>query len=106
MVDSLTTLFAKHPAIKSGYLALMHDPAHDKDAHLVVGIEIEGDGEAIMREAGVVAADSAPSGAAVDLTRVVRGEPGMSAYFHESVEPFYERSWGSKLKSMLGFGRA
>ena len=106
MVDSLTTLFAKHPAIKSGYLALMHDPAHDKDAHLVVGIEFEGDDEAIMREAGVVAADSAPSGATVDLTRVVRGDAGMSAYFLESVKPFYERSWGSKLKSALGFGRA
>ena len=106
MVDSLTTFFAKSPGVETAWLALMHDAAHDENAHLVVGIAADGDVEALMREAGVVAADAAPNGAAVDLVRVVRGDPGISEYFLQSVKPFYEKSWGGKFKAVLGFGHA
>ena len=41
-----------------------------------------------------------------DFVEVVRGDDGLSAYFIESVKPFYERASGSKLKSLFGFGRA
>jgi hypothetical protein len=91
MVTSLTTLLAKHSNVKAAYLALMHNPSMDEKPHLIVGIEAEGDFENVIREAGTVAADTAPNGEPVDLTRVIRGESGLAQYFLEEVKPFYER---------------
>ncbi len=91
MVTSLTTLLAKHSNVKAAYLALMHNPSVDEKPHLIVGIEAEGDFENVIREAGTVAADTAPNGEPVDLIRVVRGESGVGQYFLEEVKPFYER---------------
>jgi hypothetical protein len=91
MVESLRRLLSTHESVRAAYLALMHDPAHDEKPHLVVGIEAEGDVERVIREAGVVAGDAAPHGEPVDLVRVTRGEEGLSAYFLNEVEPFYQR---------------
>lgn len=106
MVSSLTTLLSKHSDVKAAYLALMHDPSVDEKPHLVIGIEAENHFENVIREAGAVAGDMAPAGEPVDLVRVIHGEHGLSRYFLEEVKPFYERTWGSKLKSVFGFGRA
>jgi hypothetical protein len=106
MVDSLTALLSKRSNVKAAYLALMHDPSQDEKPYLVVGIEADGEIEQVIREAGVVAGDSAPNGEPVDLIRVERGDHGLSEYFVHNVKPFYERRWGSKLKSFLGIGRA
>jgi hypothetical protein len=106
MVSSLTALLSKRPNVKAAYLALMHDPAVEERPHLVVGIEVDGEFEEVIREAGVVAGDRAPNGGPVDLVRIERGDLGLSQYFVQEVKPFYERRWGSKLKAFLGVGRA
>jgi hypothetical protein len=106
MIHSLTQLLAKHRNVKRGFLALMHDTSVDEKPHLVVGIEADGDVQRVMREAGNVAGDTAPSGEPVDLFRVCEGEPGLSDYFLKQTKPFYERSWGSKLRSLFGLGEA
>lgn len=105
MVDSLTTLLSKHSNVRAAYLALMHDPSQDEKPHLVIGIEADGEVEQVIREAGVVAGDSAPDGEPVDLIRVERGGNGLGEYFVREVKPFYARHWASKLKSLLGIGR-
>ncbi len=105
MVSALTILLAKHPGVKAAYLCLMHDASIQDGSSLVVGFE----GEALeraMQEAGSVAADTAPKGQPVDFVKVIQGDKGLSSYFIESVKPFYERSWGAKLKSFFGSGRA
>lgn len=91
MVASLTTLLARHSNVKAAYLALMHDRSRDEKPHLIVGIEADGDFENVIREAGTVAADTAPAGEPVDLTRVIRGESGIARYFFEEAKPFYQR---------------
>ncbi|MBF6033498.1 enhanced serine sensitivity protein SseB [Pseudomonas sp. P155] len=106
MVHSLTQLLAKHSNVKRGFLALMHDTSVDEKPHLIVGIEADGDIERVMREAGNVAGDTAPQGEPVDLCRVSQGEAGLSDYFLRETTPFYERKWGNKLRSFLGFGSA
>lgn len=106
MVASLTALLAKHSNVNAAYLAQMHDSTVDEKPCLIIGIEAEDDFERVIQEAGMVVSDLTPNGQAVDLFRVVRGERGVSRYFTEEVEPFYKRSWGSKLKSALGAGRA
>jgi hypothetical protein len=91
MVASLATLLAKHRNVKAAYLALMHDTSMDEKPHLIVGIEGEGDFKNVIREAGTVAGDTAPTGEPVDLVRVIRGESGLGQYFIEEVKPFYLR---------------
>ena len=106
MVDSLTQLLAKHSNVKNAYLALMHDTSVDEKPHLIVGIEADGDVEKVMREAGNVVGDTAPKGEPVDLYRVKDNESGVSEYLINQTEPFYEKKWGSKLRSWFGSGKA
>lgn len=101
MVDSLAAYLAKNNNVKAAYLALMHDPSQSEKPHLVVGIEADGDIERIVREAGVVAGDTAPNGETVDLFRVERGQAGLSDYFCSQVQPFYRRTWARRLKALL-----
>lgn len=106
MVDSLIQLLSKHKNVNKGYLALMHDTSVDEKPHLIIGIEADGDPELVIREAGNVAGESTPDGEPVDLFRVSRSDEGISQYFINDTKPFYERSWGSKLRSFLGVGHA
>ena len=106
MVDSLTQLLVKHANVKKAYLALMHDTSVDEKPHLIVGIEADGDIEKVMREAGNVAGDTVPEGESVDLYKVNESDSGLSQYFKNQVKPFYEKRWGSKLKSWFGVGKA
>lgn len=91
LVESLGKLLAKHGNVRAAYLTLMHDPSADPQPHLVIGLDIEGDIDAAMRETGAVAADILP-GEPVDLFHVVPGDGGLSKYFLESVPPFYKRA--------------
>jgi hypothetical protein len=106
MVSALTSLLAKHSAVKAAYLCLMHDSSISEKPTLVVGFEGEGDISKAMQAAGSVAADTAPKGEPVDFTVLRRGEAGLSDYMFKSVKPFYERSWGVKLRSIFRAGNA
>jgi hypothetical protein len=107
LIDSLTTFFSKRPNVVSAYLALMHDQSTDEKPHLIIGIHSEGDFEQIIRDAGVVAGDASPDGESVDMFHIIPDcNEGLSEYFLKEVKPFYMRSWGLKLKSILGFGKA
>jgi len=101
MVSSLTALLAKHSAVKAAYLCLMHDPSSTEKPSLVVGFEGDTDLSEAMKEAGSVAADTAPKGELVDFAVLKRGEPGISDYMFQSVKPFYERTWGGKLRTLF-----
>ncbi|MDR9863332.1 MULTISPECIES: enhanced serine sensitivity protein SseB [Pseudomonas] len=106
MVQSLTQLLAKHPNVSRAFLAMMHDTSVDEKPHLIVGIEVDGDFERVMREAGNVAGDTAAPGEPVDLYRVTASESGLSDYFLRETKPFYERKSVSKWRSFFGFGKA
>lgn len=106
MVSALTELLARHAAVKAAYLCLMHDTSTGEKPTLVVGFEGDQDLTEAMKQAGSVAADTAPKGELVDFTVIKRGEPGIGNYMFESVRPFYERTWGTKLRSLFGLGRA
>ena len=92
LLEGLAAFLAKRPTVRAAYLALMHEPAVDPDAHLIVGIELDGEPGPLLAEIGSVAGDLAPPGEAVDLVRVERGAGGISDYFLENVEPFYRRA--------------
>jgi hypothetical protein len=78
--------------VKAAYVALLHDPEHDKKPTLIVGYHADGDVHSLSRDAGIVAGDCLPAGEFVDFIRVVPGNKGViHQYFLKSVKPFYER---------------
>lgn len=106
MVNAIATLLAKHSNVKAAYLTLMNQPDASPAQSLVVGLDVDGRFDEVMRQVGSVAVDTRPEEFPVDLVRVQEGEPGLSAYFLNSTKPFYKRSLGTKIKSVLGLGRA
>ena len=106
MVSALTELLAKHSAVKAAYLCLMHDQSSGEKPTLIVGFEGDQDLTEAMKQAGSVAADTAPKGELVDFVVIRRGESGIGSYMFNSVKPFYERTWGAKLRSLFSPGRA
>jgi len=106
MISALTALLSKHSDVKAAYLCLMHDPSSGEKPTLVVGFEGDQDLTEAMKQAGSVAADTAPKGELVDFAVIKRGEPGIGSYMFKSVKPFYERKWGAKLRSLFRPGRA
>ena len=106
MISALTSLLSRHSNVEAAYLCLMHDPNVDQQPALLIGLEGDGSLEEVMKEAGSIAADTAPSGKPVDFTEIKRNDSGVSKYMYESVDPFYERTWGAKLRTMLRPGRA
>lgn len=106
MVSALTALLAKHAVVKAAYLCLMHDPSSAEKPSLVVEFEGEADLGEAMKEAGSVAADTVPKGELVDFVVLKKGESGISDYMFKSVKPFYERTWGAKLRSLFSSGKA
>ncbi|MDR7194562.1 enhanced serine sensitivity protein SseB C-terminal domain-containing protein [Luteimonas terrae] len=85
----------------AAYLCVMHETESAQAPTWIVGLEGDGDMDAVMRQAGSVAADTAPRGEPVDFVRVQRGEGGLSDHFTSLVKPFYKRSWGATLRAML-----
>jgi hypothetical protein len=91
MVASLSKCFVENESVVAGYLALMHDPSLDQHPHLLVGIEADGDFEAVARDAGVVISATTPHGEPVDIVQVRAGEGGVSEYMLKSTVPFFHR---------------
>jgi hypothetical protein len=101
MVSALAALLSRHPAVKAAYLCLMHDPASSEKPSLVVGFDGDRDLTEAMKEAGSVAADTAPKGELVDFIVLKKHECGISEYMFNSVKPFYERGLAGKLRSLF-----
>ncbi|PVZ63886.1 enhanced serine sensitivity protein SseB C-terminal domain-containing protein [Pelagibaculum spongiae] len=111
MVDQLTQLLARHSAVNKGYFLLMHDKSAGAKPRLVVGflvdeVDPQQPFELLSKQASEVIAQSAPQGQPVDLYRVIENKPGLSQFFIQKTQAFYDRSWGSKLCVSLGHGKA
>lgn len=97
MVDSLTTLFKGLKTVKRAFLCSIKERA-DEQPNLLIGIEADGDVEAIIRQAGSVATDTLPGDEPVDICLVAEDEKGISHFMLAHITPFYERRWGSFLR--------
>lgn len=97
MIDSLTTLFKTLKTVKRAYLCSIKDSA-EAPANLLIGLEVEGEIEAVIQATGSVATDTLPGDESVDICQVVEGEKGISHFMMAHITPFYEKRWGSFLR--------
>jgi len=105
MVQSVTKLLTRRPAVKTAYLALMHDATVDQQPHLLLALDIDSEDRQVLQDAGAVAGEYVKTYGPVDVIRIDPGSKGISEHFYQNDKPFYERSLASKLKSVFGFGR-
>ncbi|WP_256380791.1 enhanced serine sensitivity protein SseB C-terminal domain-containing protein [Herbaspirillum sp. B65] len=107
MLEKLSQLFARDDKVKAAYLATMHDPTHDPQPTLVLGIDTpESHMEQVARAVGPVIAQHGRPQEAVDMMRV---EPGnghsVADFMLTELKPFYERQRVGFFKSLFGRGR-
>lgn len=101
LVEGLTRLFSRHGAIHRAYIALMEDSSADQPFSLLVGLELDGQLDLERIGLGHVCAEYAAPGLPVDVMIMREEDDGPSRYFREEATPFYERSWGQRLKGFL-----
>ncbi|MEZ2603937.1 enhanced serine sensitivity protein SseB [Kluyvera intermedia] len=97
MVESLTTLFKTLKTVKRAFLCSIKEHADDQP-NLLIGIEVEGDIEDVIRAAGSVATDTLLGDEPIDICQIVEGEKGISHFMLAHITPFYEKRWGSFLR--------
>jgi hypothetical protein len=107
MLEKLSQLFARDDKVKAAYLATMHDPTHDPQPTLVLGIDTpESHMEQVARAVGPVIAQHGRPQEAVDMMRV---EPGnghsVADFMLTELKPFYERQRVGFFKSLFGRAR-
>ena len=98
LVDSLTTLFSKHVNVKAAYLGLIHDAKQDDQPNLIIGLQGEGDLQAVIQEAGAVTWDTTADEEVVDFIIIEQDDEGIAEYFLNESKPFYDRQWGSRIE--------
>lgn len=101
MLEALKRFLPAFPGVKAAYLALMHDPSTQAQPGLLIGMQIDGDYQTVLREAGTLIADTAPDGIIVDVLMIKAGEGGISDYMLREVSPFYKRGWKQSLRNLL-----
>jgi hypothetical protein len=99
MVEALAAFLSTRENVQAAWVASIDNPNDDDPSHLVIGIEADGDWEEVIREAGTIAADTAPGEEPIDLFRVIREESMLARYFAEKSVPFYERSRDARPES-------
>lgn len=97
-IASLTELFAKHKQVRRAWVAHIKEAA-DAKPNLLIGIEADSDIENIIQAAGNVATDTLLEDEPVDICEVVDND-NISHFFTAHLTPFYERRWGSFLRSL------
>ncbi|WP_241606759.1 enhanced serine sensitivity protein SseB [Rosenbergiella epipactidis] len=104
LVSSLTTLFAGLKPVRRAFLAEIRE-GEGLPANLLLGIEADGEIDAIIQQAGQVAVDTLADDALIDLCEITDQPSGVSHFFTAHITPFYERRWGSFLRDFKGSQR-
>lgn len=85
-MDALSSLFKTLPEVKAAYLAMISYEGSQDEPHLVIGVEVDGDYQAVIQQAGFVAGEVI-GGEVVDFVEI--GSGAISEYLTNSTRPFY-----------------
>ncbi len=90
LTEALTRLFRKVREVKRAYLAHFFNPEKDEKAHTLIGIEVSGNWDQVVSQAGLVARDIEIPDPPVDFVQIT-GQGGAEDYFLNDCEPFYKK---------------
>lgn len=91
LVDVLTRVFKRLKPVRRAYLAHFHNPETGEEPHTLIGLEVNGDWDAVMAEVGVATREVEVPDPPVDFVRVEGGRDakGVGHYLVNKCEPFY-----------------
>jgi len=102
LIEALTRLFSRHSSVKRALLAQMLVEDKDKPLSLVIALDVDGNTDNLLRDLEIVVPDTAPADRPVDIVFLGEANSLVDNYFQTSdVAPFYERSWGQRLKGFF-----
>ena len=109
VIDALTALFSKCPAVKAAYLGAMHNIYCDELPALIIGIELDAPAPELVSTAVRVIAETKlleDSVRLIVLDQHTAKTDLTQNYLITQCEPFYHRSWGSRLGGLTAVGHA
>lgn len=92
LIAALTRYLSTQKSVSRAFLAQIFHPKHDEKPHTLIAIEVDGDCDRIVAEAGMVISNVIVPDPPVDMIRMT-GEAGIEDYFRGEVKPFYRRKW-------------
>jgi SseB protein C-terminal domain/SseB protein N-terminal domain len=102
LIDALTRLFSRHGAVKRAFYAQMLVEAQEKPLSLVVALDADGSVDRLIGDMQMVIPDTAPDGLPVDVVLLGQADSLVDSYFQTTeIPPFYERSWGQRLRGFF-----
>lgn len=90
IVNSLVILFSKYPSVNKAYLGWIINKTSDEPPHYIFAVDIDGDSNNIINEAGFIANQYLNNDELVDFM-LISSESELSSYFIKDTEPFYTR---------------
>lgn len=90
LVSALCSLFEKLKSVKKAYLAHFFNPERDEKAHALIGIEVDGNWDEVIAQAGLVSRDIKIPDPPIDFIQI-SGKGGVEDYFLNDCKPFYKR---------------
>jgi len=93
LIDALSRLFLKHKNVRAAYLANIFIFERDESPHMIIGIEVNGDWNAIVGVAGMVAKEVMPKNEIVDFIHVSADDNRVTQYMLNETKPFYKQSF-------------
>jgi hypothetical protein len=88
LIGALKPVFAARKDVRAAYLAHYHDPARDARPHTLIGIDVQGDWDALMRAAAAALDPVSRPDEVVDFVPI--DDSGVSDYL-KSTKPFYKK---------------
>jgi len=108
LIASLTVLYSRLPSVQRAFLVELRNTQSDDGPTLLIGIEVDPQSERdrVVRETATVIEDVGGAGDHLDLCLFEGAGDPIFEGMQMLVDPFYQRSWGSKLASDAVGGRA
>ncbi len=102
MLDALTTLYSQHACVTAAYLAAVTGLYDDSHASLLLGLDIDGDPEPIVRDSGLVIRDTYHGPVNLDIVRIPAGAEGLSRSGFSLDFRFFDRRMAAVLVAPAG----
>jgi hypothetical protein len=90
LATALSRYFRTQKPVSRAFLAHVMNPKHDEKPHTLIAIEVHGDWDRIVAEAGLVARNVSVPDPPVDFMQMT-GRGGLEDYFRHDSKPFYRR---------------
>jgi hypothetical protein len=102
LLDALTLLYSQLPQVQNAYLASVTGLYDDARESLLLGLDVDGDPEPVVRDSGLVIRDTYHGPYDLDIVRLKPGDAALSSSGFEPDFRFFDRRMASVLTTPKG----